>query len=94
MYLNTLEKFICVRSLKKIYFTVACIPSVGILIGHNAFDLSILYSRREVTHLFLLILTILFRPWVGILIFFFSKMSKSPPYARPPPPLGLTLIVA
>ena len=39
--------------------TVAYIPRVGILIGHHAFDLSILYSRREVNHLFLLILTIL-----------------------------------
>ena len=40
--------------------TVAYIPRVGILIGHNAFDLSILYSRREVNHLFLLILTVFF----------------------------------
>ena len=28
--------------------TVSYIPRVGILIGHHAFDLSILYSRREV----------------------------------------------
>ena len=46
---------------------VVYIPRVGILIGHHAFDLSILYSRREVNDLFLLILTILFRPGVGIL---------------------------
>ena len=50
--------------------TVAYIPRVGILIGHHAFDLSILCSRREVNHLFLLILTILFCPGVGILIIF------------------------
>ena len=44
--------------------TVVYIPRVGILIGHHAFDLSIIYSRREVNHLFLLILTILFaRGW-------------------------------
>ena len=48
--------------------TVAYITRVGILIGRHAFNLSILYSRREVNHLFLLILTILFRPGVGILI--------------------------
>ena len=41
--------------------TVAYIPRVGILIGHHAVDLSILFCRREVNHLFLLILTILFR---------------------------------
>ena len=71
--------------------TVAYIPRVGILIGHHAFDLSILYSRREVNHLFLLILTILFCPGVRILIIFFRKLKckKSPPYARFPPPLGL-----
>ena len=51
--------------------TVAYIPRVGILIGHHAFDLSILCSRREVNHLFLLIVTILFCPGVGILIIFF-----------------------
>ena len=45
--------------------TVAYIPRVGILIGHHAFDLSILYSRREVNHLFLLILIILFLPGSG-----------------------------
>ena len=42
-------------------FTVTYIPSVGILIGHHAFDLSISNSRREVNHLFLLILTIAFQ---------------------------------
>ena len=51
--------------------TVACIPRVGILIGHHAFDLSVLYSKREVNYFFLLILTILFRPGVEILIIFF-----------------------
>ena len=45
---------------------MAYIPRVGILIGHHAFDISILYSRREVNHLFILILTIFFRPGVGI----------------------------
>ena len=45
--------------------TVGYIPRVGILIGHHAFDLSILYSRREVNHLVMLILTILFRPGLG-----------------------------
>ena len=47
-------------------------------------------SRRGVNHLFLTILTTIFCPGVGILIIFFleSKMSKSPPYALPPP-LGL-----
>ena len=40
--------------------TVVCIPRVGILIGHYAFYLSILKSRREENHFFLLILTILF----------------------------------
>ena len=54
--------------------TVGYIPRVGILIGHHAFDLSILYSRREVNHLFLLILTILFRSGVRISIIFFNKM--------------------
>ena len=62
--------------------TVAYIPRVGILIGHHAFDLSILYSRREENHLFLLILTILFRPGVGILIFYFRKCQN--PHPMPP----------
>ena len=72
--------------------TVAYIRTVGILVGHRAVDLSILYSGREVNHLFLLILTILFCPGVGILIIFFRKcqnphpMPDTPP---PPPPLGL-----
>ena len=61
--------------------TVAYIPRVGILIGHHAFDLSILCSRREVNHLFLLILTIRFCPGVGILIIF-SPMSAPPPPLR------------
>ena len=39
--------------------TVTYIPRVRILIGHHAFDLSILNSRRDVNHLFLLILTIM-----------------------------------
>ena len=63
-------------------------PRVGILMGHHAFDLSILYSRREVNHLFLLILTILFRPGVGILIFFLENV-KIPTLCPTPPPLGL-----
>ena len=67
--------------------TVAYIPRVWILIGHQAFD--ILYSRREVNHLFLLILTILFRPGMGILIIFFTKCQN--PHPMPPPPSGLTL---
>ena len=33
---------------------MAYIPRVGILIGHHAFDLSILRSRRDVNHLVLL----------------------------------------
>ena len=45
--------------------TLVCIPRVGILIGHYAFYLSILKSRREENHFFLLILTILFRPGWG-----------------------------
>ena len=56
---------------------------------HHAFDWLILKSRWEVNHLFLLILTIILCPGVGILIIFFKKMSKSPPYARPP--LGLDI---
>ena len=70
--------------------TVACIPRVGILIGHYAFHLSILQSRREVNQLFLLILTIFFRPGVGILIIFISKCRNPHPMPDPPPPpLGL-----
>ena len=66
---------------------VAYIPRVGILIRHHAFDLSILYSRREVNYLFMLILTILFYPGVE-LIFFFKKCQN--PHPMPdPPPLGL-----
>ena len=68
------------------------VDRVGILIGH-AFDLSILYSRREVNHLFLLILTILFCPGVGILIIVFRKCQNPHPMPAPPlpspPPLGL-----
>ena len=66
--------------------TVARISRVGILIGHHAFDLSVLYSRREVNHLFLLILTILFCPGVGILIDFFRKCQNPHPMPDPPPP--------
>ena len=43
-------------------FDCGVYPRVGILIVYQAFDLSILYSKREVNHLFLLILTILFCP--------------------------------
>ena len=71
---------------------MACIPRVGILIGYHAFDLSILYSRREVNNFFLLILTILFRPEVGILIIFFRKCQNPHPMPDPPPPpLGLDI---
>ena len=73
---------------------MAYIPRVGILIGHHAFDLSILCSRREVNHLFLLILTILFCPGVGILIIFFRKCQNPHAMPDPPPPSGLTLIGA
>ena len=65
---------------------MACIPRVGILIRHHAFDLSILYSRGEVNQLFLLILTILFCPGVGILITFFRKCKNPHPVPDPPPP--------
>ena len=64
--------------------TVAYIPRVGILIGHHAVDLSILFCRRKVNHLFLLILTILFRPGVGILIIFLGNV-KIPTLCPPPP---------
>ena len=73
--------------------TVAYISRVGILIGHHVFDLSILYSRREV-NLFLLSLTILSCPGVGILIIFFRKCQNSHPMSDPPAPSGLTLISA
>ena len=65
--------------------TVACIPRVGILIGHHPFDLSILYSRREVNHLFLLILTILFCLGVGI---FFRKCQNPHPMQGSTSPLA------
>ena len=77
--------------------TVTYIPRVGIWVGHHAFDLSILYSRRELNLMFLLILTILFRPGVGILIIFFRKCQNPHPMPDPPPPpppSGLTLIGA
>ena len=67
--------------------TVTYIPRVGILIGHHAFDLSILYSRREVTLMFLPILTILFRPGVAILTISFRKCQN--PHPMPTPPFGL-----
>ena len=70
--------------------TVTYIPRVGILIGHHAFDLSILYSKREVNLMFLLLLTILFRLGVGISIIFFRKCQNPHPMPDPPPPpLGL-----
>ena len=62
---------------------MACIPRVGLLIGHHAFDLSILYSRREVNYFFLLILTILSRPGVEILIIFFRKCQNPHPMPDP-----------
>ena len=73
---------------------MAYIPMVGILIGHHAFDLSILCSRREVNHLFLLILTILFCSGVGILIIFLENVKIPTLCPTPPPPSGLTLIGA
>ena len=70
--------------------TVTCIPRVGILIGRHAFDLSISNSRREVDHLFLIILAIIFCPGVGILIIFFRKCQNS--HRTPDPPtLGLDI---
>ena len=79
-------------------FDCGVYPRVGILIGHHAFDLSILCSRREVNHLFLLILTILFCPGVAILIICFRKCQNPHPMPDPPPPppspSGLTLIGA
>ena len=74
---------------------VAYIPRAGILIGHRAFDLSILYSRREVNHLFMLILTF-FLPGGGDFDIFLENV-KTPtlcPNAPPPPPSGSTLIGA
>ena len=70
--------------------TVTYIPGVGILIGHHGFDLSISNTRGEVNHLFLLILTIIVCPAVGILIIFFLKNVKIPTLC-PPPPLGLDI---
>ena len=62
--------------------TVTYIPRVGFSISN---------SRREVKHLFLLILTIIFYQGVGILIFFIRKCQNPHPMpAHPPPPqLGL-----
>ena len=74
--------------------TVTHIPRVGILTWHHAFDLSILKSRWEENHLFLLILTIIFCSGVGILIIFLRKGQNSHPMPDPPPPSGLTLIGA
>ena len=66
------------------------IPRGGILTSHHAFDLSISKRRREGNHLFLLILTIIFCPGMGILIFFFRKCQN--PHPMPdPPPLGLDI---
>ena len=73
------------------HLTVTHIPRVGIVIGNNAFDLSNLYSRREVNHLFLLILTIIFRPGVGILIIFVRKCQNPHPMPDPLPPLGIDI---
>ena len=74
--------------------TVTHIPKVGILTWHHAFDLSISKSRWEVNNLFLLILTIIFCPGVGILILFFRKCQNPDRMLPPLPPLGLTLIGA
>ena len=59
--------------------TVIHIPKVGILTWHHAFDLSISKSRWEVNDLFLLILTIIFCPGVGILLIFFRKCQNPHP---------------
>ena len=64
--------------------TVACIPRVGILIGHHAFDLSILYSRREVNHLSLLCLS--FSHGGGDFDNFFLENVKIPTLCPIPPP--------
>ena len=70
--------------------TVMHIPRVGIFTWHHAFDLSILKSRWEVSHLFLLILTIILCPGVGILIISFRKCQN--PHPMPDPsPLGLDI---
>ena len=70
--------------------TVTYISRVGILIGHHAFLLSISNSRREENHLLLIPLTITFCQG-GDFDKIFLKMSKSPPYARHPPPRHLGL---
>ena len=50
-------------------------------------------SRWEVSHLFLLILTIIFCPGVGILIIVFRKCQNPHPMPPPPPPpLGLSIV--
>ena len=61
-----------------------------ILIGHHAFDLSISNRRRQASHLFLLILTIIFCPGVGILIIFFQK-CHNPHHMPDPSSLGLDI---
>ena len=66
--------------------TVTHIPRVGILTWHHSFDLSISKSRWELNHLFLLILTIIFCPGVGILIISFRKCQNPHPMPKPPPP--------
>ena len=72
---------------------------VKVLGTRLAFDLSILKSRWEVNHLFLLILTIILCPGVVILIIFliifFRKCQNPHPMPDlPPPSSGLTLIGA
>ena len=72
--------------------TVTYIPRVGILIGHHSPRVGNLIA-------FLLCATRTegdfdtfdnyFLPGGGDFDNFFQKMSKSPPYSRPPPPLGL-----
>ena len=75
--------------------TVTHIPRVGILTWRHALDLSISKSRWEVNHLFLLVLTIIFCPGVGISIICFGKCQNPHPMSDPHSPhSGLTLIGA
>ena len=57
--------------------------NLAVMPWHHAFDLSIL---KEVNHLFLLILTIIICPGVGILIISFRKCQNPHPMPNPPPP--------
>ena len=77
--------------------TVTYIPRVGILIGHHSprvgnFIAFLLCATR--TEGDFDTFDNYFLPGGGDFDNFFQKMSKSPPYSRPPPPSGLTLIGA